>query len=58
MQELVDADIPFERKEVPLAEAIEYFRKLGYDDILPSEAFVDKTAELYSWVGERTEEEE
>ena len=32
MQELVDKDIPFERKEVPLAEAIEYFRKLGYDD--------------------------
>ncbi|MBN1450585.1 MAG: hypothetical protein JW963_06180 [Anaerolineales bacterium] len=32
MQELVDADIPFERKEVPLAEAIEYFRQLGYDD--------------------------
>jgi uridine kinase len=32
MQELVDADLPFERKEVPLSEAIEYFRKLGYDD--------------------------
>jgi uridine kinase len=32
MQELVDADHPFERKEVPLSEAIEYFRKLGYDD--------------------------
>ncbi len=32
MQELVEADIPFERKEVPLAEAIAYFRKLGYDD--------------------------
>jgi uridine kinase len=32
MQELIDADIPFERKEVPLAEAIEYFRQLGYDD--------------------------
>jgi uridine kinase len=32
MQELVDADLPFERKEVPLAEAIEYFRELGYDD--------------------------
>jgi len=32
MQELVDADLPFERKEVPLAEAIEYFRKLGYED--------------------------
>jgi uridine kinase len=32
MQELVDADIPFERKEVPLDEAIAYFRKLGYND--------------------------
>ena len=32
MQELVEADIPFERKEVPIEEAIEYFRKLGYDD--------------------------
>ena len=32
MQELVEANIPFERKEVPLTEAIEYFRKLGYDD--------------------------
>jgi uridine kinase len=32
MQELVDADLPFERQEVPLAEAIEYFRSLGYED--------------------------
>lgn len=32
MRELVEADIPFERKEVPLMEAIEYFRQLGYDD--------------------------
>ena len=32
MQELIDADIPFERKEIPLSEAIEYFRKLGHDD--------------------------
>jgi uridine kinase len=32
MQELIDADIPFERKEIPLAEAIEYFQKLGYED--------------------------
>jgi len=32
MQELVDADIPFERKEIPLEEAIEYFRMLGYHD--------------------------
>lgn len=32
MQELVDKDLPFERKEVPLMEAIAYFRELGYDD--------------------------
>lgn len=32
MLELVEEDIPFERKEVPLEEAFEYFRKLGYHD--------------------------
>lgn len=32
MLDLVSKDLPFERKEVPLEEAIEYFRKLGYDD--------------------------
>jgi uridine kinase len=32
MLELVEADIPFERKEIPLEEAIDYFRKLGYED--------------------------
>ncbi|MGB7875238.1 MAG: nucleoside kinase, partial [Anaerolineales bacterium] len=32
MQELVNDDIPFVRKEIPLDEAIEYFRELGYDD--------------------------
>jgi uridine kinase len=32
MQELVEADLPFERKEVPLQEAIEYFRSRGYED--------------------------
>ena len=32
MTELIQADLLFERKEVPLAEAIEYFKKLGYDD--------------------------
>jgi len=32
MQELIDADTPFERQEVPIKEAIEYFHKLGYDD--------------------------
>src|SRR6202142_4587675 len=32
MQELIQADLPFERKQVPLKEAIEYFRSIGYDD--------------------------
>jgi uridine kinase len=32
MQELIAADLPFERKLIPLGEAIEYFRKKGYED--------------------------
>jgi uridine kinase len=32
MIELVEADLPFERSEVPLRQAIEQFEKLGYDD--------------------------
>jgi len=32
MRKLVVADIPLVRKEVPLLEAIAYFKKLGYDD--------------------------
>ncbi len=32
MRELVEADLPFRRQEVLLEEAIELFRKLGYDD--------------------------
>jgi uridine kinase len=32
MQKLVESDQPFERREVPLQEAIEYFRSRGYDD--------------------------
>jgi uridine kinase len=30
MNELVDGDLPFQRKEVPLPEAINYFKKRGY----------------------------
>jgi len=34
-------------------------RELKYsEDVLPREAFVDKTDELYSWIGEREAEEE
>jgi uridine kinase len=32
LREFIDADLPFERKEVPLAEAVEYFRSRGYED--------------------------
>ena len=32
MQELINSDLPFERKEIPLKEAIEYFRSIGYED--------------------------
>lgn len=32
MQELVAEDLPFERREIPLAEAIQYFRAKGYED--------------------------
>lgn len=32
MQELVEADLPFEKMEVPLQEAIEYFHSRGYED--------------------------
>jgi uridine kinase len=32
MQKLIASDLPFEKKEVPLQEAIDYFRSIGYDD--------------------------
>ena len=32
MQELMESNQPFERKVIPLQEAIEYFRQRGYDD--------------------------
>jgi uridine kinase len=32
MEELVKSDLPFERKEIPLKEAIEYFHSRGYED--------------------------
>ena len=32
MQELVKSDLPFERREVPIQEAIEYFHSRGYED--------------------------
>ncbi len=32
MQELVEADLPFVKLEVPLQEAIDYFRSMGHED--------------------------
>jgi uridine kinase len=32
MQKLIETDIPFERKVIPLQEAIEHFRTKGYED--------------------------
>jgi uridine kinase len=32
MKKLVEEDLPFERKEVPIGEAIEYFRSKGFED--------------------------
>jgi len=32
MHKLVEEDWPFERKQIPIQDAIQYFRKLGYED--------------------------
>ena len=32
MQKLIEDDLPFERHEIPLHEAIDYFQRRGYDD--------------------------
>jgi uridine kinase len=32
MQDLINANLPLVRKQVPLQEAVEYFRERGYDD--------------------------
>ena len=32
IQEIISANLPFERKEIPLSEAIEYFQSHGYED--------------------------
>ena len=32
MQELIEANLPFEKKEIPLQEAIDYFKSIGYED--------------------------
>lgn len=44
MKEIADADIPFRRHEVQREEAIEMFRRLGYDDKVK---LLETSADLY-----------
>ncbi len=53
MQKLIDADLPFERQEVPLQEAIEYFRSRGYEDKVHLLAYRRKAYLTLYRLGER-----
>lgn len=53
MQELVNADLPFERMEVPLKEAIEYFHSRGYEDKVRLLSFRKKNYLTLYRLGER-----
>ncbi|HEY2979926.1 MAG TPA: nucleoside kinase [Anaerolineales bacterium] len=53
MQSLIEADLPFERQEVPLAEAIEYFRSRGYEDKVHLLAYRKKDYLTLYRLGER-----
>lgn len=44
MQELVDADLQFRRHEVPTEEAVDMFRKMGYDDKVK---LLETSADIY-----------
>ncbi|MGA9397641.1 MAG: nucleoside kinase [Anaerolineaceae bacterium] len=49
MNELVDADLPFQRKEVPLKEAVAYFKEQGYSEKVHLLKFREKnTLVLYT----------
>ena len=53
MKKLVDEDHPYERKEIPAQEAIDYFNKLGYDDKVRLFAYRKKDyVTLYSLNGQ------
>ena len=53
MKKLVDEDHPYERKEIPAREAIDYFNKLGYDDKVRLFAYRKKDyVTLYSLNGQ------
>ncbi|MFZ5880048.1 MAG: nucleoside kinase [Chloroflexota bacterium] len=53
LQEFIDADLPFERLELPLAEAVEYFRSRGYEDKVHLFAYRRKPYVTLYRLGER-----
>jgi uridine kinase len=53
MHELIEADLPFERHEAPLAEAIDYFRSRGYEDKVHLLAYRKKDYLTLYRLGER-----
>src|SRR5512134_2070316 len=53
MDELVKSDLPFERQEIPLKEAIEYFHSRGYEDKVRLLSYRRKSYLTLYRVGER-----
>ena len=53
MEDLVKADLPFERMEVPIREAIEYFHSRGYEDKVRLLSYRRKTYLTLYRLGER-----
>jgi uridine kinase len=53
MEDLVKADLQFERQEVPIKEAIEYFRSRGYEDKVRLLSYRRKTYLTLYRLGER-----
>ena len=55
MKDIVDADMAFHRHEVPTEEAIELFKKLGYDDKVRLLETVNDVYVKYYTLGETTD---
>ncbi|HEY9528863.1 MAG TPA: nucleoside kinase [Anaerolineales bacterium] len=53
MEDLIKADLPFERMEVPIQEAIEYFHSRGYEDKVRLLSYRRKTYLTLYRLGER-----
>jgi uridine kinase len=53
MEDLVEADLPFERMEIPLQEAIDYFHSRGYEDKVRLLSYRRKTYLTLYRLGER-----